>query len=228
MVEDSPLAAQAIIMRLEKFDCHVELAENGAKAVEMAEKNDYDLILMDIGSPDFSGIEATLKIRALDDTVPIVALTAHAGNAEKRQEALDAGMNDIMSKPAEPLPLKDLLNEYIFKESCIIDWERCIQQFSDLDEAKKMVEILVETLRNEDLPSIEKHYKINPDNEALRAALHKMKGDTSYIPVPIIEKTREAFHDAVRDDSMDKQSIETCYIALKKAIEEFLVFIDQK
>ncbi|MDF1654836.1 MAG: response regulator [Coxiellaceae bacterium] len=116
LVEDHKLAAFAVTAVLRPYNCFIEIAENGAMAVKMAEERSYDLILMDIGLPDFSGIEVTRRIRAFSDVmksqVPIIALTGHADNAEMRQDAIDAGMQEILSKPAQIDILKSVLERY--------------------------------------------------------------------------------------------------------------------
>ena len=75
-----------------------ERAKNGQEAVEMAEKNAYDLVLMDIKMPIMDGLEATKAIRAALPDLPIIALTANAFDSD-RQLALEAGCNDFLSKP---------------------------------------------------------------------------------------------------------------------------------
>ena len=76
----------------------LERAKNGQEAVEMAEKNAYDLVLMDIKMPIMNGLEATKAIRAALPDLPIIALTANAFDSD-RQLALEAGCNDFLSKP---------------------------------------------------------------------------------------------------------------------------------
>ena len=75
-----------------------ERAKNGQEAVEMAEKNAYDLVLMDIKMPIMDGLEATKAIRAALPDLPIIALTANAFDSD-RQLAKEAGCNDFLSKP---------------------------------------------------------------------------------------------------------------------------------
>ena len=115
LVEDNAIAAMAAGMQLEKLKCVVDIAENGTQAIEKANNDSYDLIFMDVGLPDISGIEATRCIRALSDInkaeIPIVALTGHAGD-EQRNECLAAGMNDVLTKPADPATLEDILKHY--------------------------------------------------------------------------------------------------------------------
>lgn len=118
IVEDQPLAARALSAALEPFHCHVEIARSGAEALELIQENHFALILLDIGLPDLSGIEVAKKIRALADLsksqVPIFALTGHANNPEMRQAAIDAGMQDVTSKPVQPVILEAILQNHVF------------------------------------------------------------------------------------------------------------------
>ena len=75
-----------------------ERAKNGKEAVEMAEKNEYDIVLMDIKMPVMDGLEATKAIKAIRPELPIVALTANAFDSD-RQLAMEAGCDDFLSKP---------------------------------------------------------------------------------------------------------------------------------
>ena len=96
---------------LRRMGCSVEIAEDGARAVEMALAADYDLILMDIQMPDMDGVEATRRIRSADgprSRIPIVALTAHA-MASEREAYLAAGLDDYLSKPFKPAALREIV-----------------------------------------------------------------------------------------------------------------------
>lgn len=74
------------------------IAENGEEAIQKIQKEDFDLILMDINMPVKNGIDATREIRLFNPTLPIIALTA-VDMEEMRQEIFDCGMNDIIVKP---------------------------------------------------------------------------------------------------------------------------------
>lgn len=81
----------------------MDLAEDGERALAMAEKDNYALILMDMQMPEMDGVEATQCIRQLPGCVllPIIAMTANAF-AEDRAACMDAGMNDFLTKPVNP------------------------------------------------------------------------------------------------------------------------------
>jgi two-component system, sensor histidine kinase and response regulator len=98
----------------------VTVASNGREAVaEVATggKN-FDMILMDIQMPEMDGYEATRRIRAGNPGkhIPIIAMTAHA-LAEERQKALDAGMDDHISKPIDPDAMYQTMARYYHGES---------------------------------------------------------------------------------------------------------------
>lgn len=100
LVDDNPIVLMATKQLLKQLHCVVDTASNGKEAVEKASKENYNLILMDINMPDISGIEATLRIRALSDTHKAhVAIIAHTARAkENSKECLAAGMDGVIQK----------------------------------------------------------------------------------------------------------------------------------
>jgi CheY-like chemotaxis protein len=90
----------------------VTVAENGLEAIESLKKDHYDLVLMDLQMPKMGGLEATKTIRTassnvLNPNIPIIAMTAHAMDEDKKNCA-EAGMNGHISKPFKK---EDLQNE---------------------------------------------------------------------------------------------------------------------
>ena len=89
-----------------------ERAKNGQEAVEMVDKNQYDIVLMDIKMPIMDGLEATKAIREKHPDLPILALTANAFDSD-RQLAMDAGCNDFLSKPVSSEECLETIKRYI-------------------------------------------------------------------------------------------------------------------
>ncbi len=108
LVEDYQLAARIADYILKSLDCQVDIAKNGQQALDKALSGDYDLILMDIGLPDYDGFTVTRKIREASDNTPVYALTAHTDQGHKDQ-AREAGMNGFLIKPLEEDEVKQVL-----------------------------------------------------------------------------------------------------------------------
>ena len=87
-------------------------ARNGQEAVELAQSEKPDLVLMDIKMPIMDGLEATRQIKALCPDLPIIALTAYAFDKD-RIEAEEAGCCNFMSKPISSQKCLEMIAKYI-------------------------------------------------------------------------------------------------------------------
>ena len=113
IVEDNPINQEVCRDILELMGCDVTIAVDGLESVQMASKNPYELILMDIQLPVIDGYEAARQIRALDlSPRPImISLTASALGGDK-SKSFDAGMDDYITKPMEASELEAALLKY--------------------------------------------------------------------------------------------------------------------
>jgi PAS domain S-box-containing protein len=118
LAEDNLINREVATELLQEAGCRVDVAGDGAEAAALAEREAYELILMDVHMPVMDGLAAARAIRALPGRggVPIVALTASAFN-EDRQNCLDAGMNDHLAKPIDPEKLFATVLKWLPKRS---------------------------------------------------------------------------------------------------------------
>jgi len=113
VVEDDPLNQIVAQKLLEKIGCTVEIAENGKIGVAMLLEHDYDMVLMDVQMPVMNGLAATREIRLSEKKdIPVIALTAHAYEKDK-QECLQAGMDDFVTKPISITEMITVIKRWI-------------------------------------------------------------------------------------------------------------------
>ncbi len=205
LVEDHQIAARIARTILSELGCEVDIAETGKIALELIEKNHYDLIFMDIGLPDIDGCAVTKQIRLHSlkqiAKIPIVALTAHAESDEK-QRCLDVGMSMVITKPLTKKWAESVLDNFIpqreKQKRQIKQVEQTAQTGANAKLAEKIVDIeyakallggneaviqemltmLVDSLP-EEVKALEAAYK-QKNWEELRGLAHKLKGGASY------------------------------------------------
>ena len=111
VVEDTELNIDLITQLLED-EYTLLFARDGEQGVEMALKNEPDLILMDISLPILDGYEATRTIRKTMPSLPIIGLSAHAMDGHE-QKARNAGCTDYLTKPVNDDLLFKMLKKYL-------------------------------------------------------------------------------------------------------------------
>ena len=115
IVEDNLINQLVTKKIIEKNNYICKVVDDGFAALDSVEKEDFDLILMDINMPLMNGFETTKRIRLKGVTTPIVALTAFDKD-EITDEAISSGINDIIVKPFEPIKLFKIIS-YLIKEA---------------------------------------------------------------------------------------------------------------
>ncbi|MFJ3449268.1 response regulator [Pseudomonas sichuanensis] len=114
LVEDNPVNQLVAKGMLAKLGCQVQVAAQGAEALEFLEQETFDLVLMDCNMPVMDGYEASRRIRQSGrwPELPIVALTANA-MPEERERCRAAGMNDYLAKPFRREELLALIDHWV-------------------------------------------------------------------------------------------------------------------
>lgn len=123
LAEDTLVNQQFAEMILEEMEVEVEIADDGLKTVQLWQERKFDLILMDCFMPEMDGYEATRKIRAFEEEqnhIPIIAVTANVVESAK-QDCLNAGMDDFLSKPYEDTELGKMLSRWLAEGAKIAD-----------------------------------------------------------------------------------------------------------
>ncbi|MBT2730164.1 response regulator [Bacillus sp. ISL-75] len=118
IVDDDIRNVYALTIALEKYEMNIIIAENGREGIEVLKDNpDTELILMDIMMPEMDGFEAMRQIRQITEfqAVPIIALTAKAMK-RSREECLDAGATDYISKPINLDQLFSLMQVWLYSK----------------------------------------------------------------------------------------------------------------
>ncbi|MES2207592.1 MAG: response regulator [Pseudomonadota bacterium] len=118
LVEDYAPNILVATLFLEQFGYTCDVAKNGREALEMIEhsRENYIVVLMDVQMHELNGFETTKIIREQEDAkslarLPIIGMTAHA-LAGDRERCIEAGMDDYISKPFDPMELKEKLASY--------------------------------------------------------------------------------------------------------------------
>ncbi|MBL8474253.1 MAG: response regulator [Rhodocyclaceae bacterium] len=113
VAEDNEVNQMLVQRMLENRGHYVRIAQNGREALDMLERQNFELILMDVQMPEMDGLEATRRIRRREaehgGRVPIIALTAHAMKGD-RELCLAAGMDAYVSKPLRASELLEAMD----------------------------------------------------------------------------------------------------------------------
>lgn len=117
LIEDNILNQKVAQVMFQNYSCTLDIANNGEQGLRMLSKHNYSLVFTDIGLPDIDGITVIQRIRSLGGKykkLPIIAMTAHVMR-EDIAAFLNAGANDIVTKPIMQDRLRDVLTQYLSK-----------------------------------------------------------------------------------------------------------------
>jgi CheY-like chemotaxis protein len=119
VAEDNPINKFLIVKILKGWEIIADVVENGKEALDKLAENDYDLILMDTFMPVMNGLEATKLIReghvAGKESIPVITFSAAVMENDKKA-AIEAGADDVLSKPFELRLLHQKITQFTTKE----------------------------------------------------------------------------------------------------------------
>jgi signal transduction histidine kinase/CheY-like chemotaxis protein len=117
LVEDNPVNQMVAKKMLEKLGLEITVANNGKEALQIIEKDDVDVVLMDCQMPEMDGFEATRILRKRENSsnvngLPVIAMTANVMEGD-REKCLQAGMDDYLGKPVRLEELEAALRRWL-------------------------------------------------------------------------------------------------------------------
>lgn len=213
LVEDIELNVTVCTAILNKLGHSVAVAVDGHAAIEMAQNNHYDLIFLDINLPDMTGFDVIKTLRENDalELPPVVALTANVINS--RQEYIDKGMDDAISKPLSINAVTGVISRlfssleqgaeshlnYVVDE--LIDEQNMLDEYLDVDLLQQYLDTLGKDLLLQSVRLFEQtmpHYLtiLNTnltarDQDAIVDEAHKIKGAAGSIGLTRIQQVSQ-------------------------------------
>ncbi|MBF0274936.1 MAG: response regulator, partial [Nitrospinae bacterium] len=241
LAEDNEINQQVAKEILEGVGLHIDIANNGKEAVQMAEKKEYDGILMDLQMPEMDGLKATGVLRANETfkELPIIAMTANAMAGDK-ERCLEAGMNDHVAKPIDPKALFSTLEKWIKPKNPVTakqktktsEQEIIIPEIAGIDTTaglqrvggnKKLYHNLLVRF-HEDYASVQNEIEAlieKEDSKTAERLVHTVKGVAANIGADDIAKATAKLEAAIKAGNQDEfaQLIENVSASLNPVMQ---------
>ena len=186
VVDDSQTNLMVISGYLSHLGLESVSAENGLEAIEKVKERSFDLILMDIHMPVMNGLEASVEIKKIAPSIPIVALSA-AATTEEKKSALAIGINDYITKPIDTDKLIATLTRYLTvsqspteiaspKPNAIygVNTEDLLKKLRKQEYLEKFFTLFVK----EACDILERIPNLELSSQELRDCIHKIKGSS--------------------------------------------------
>ena len=243
IAEDNLVNQKLAVALLKKEGHQVEVANNGRQAVLLFQQHEFDLILMDVQMPEVDGYEATREIRELQTQlgkrIPIIALTAHAGPAD-RQKCLSAGMDEYISKPIRVEELHARIEKMTGRPSTTtssednqivntqsVEWEQAFETVGgDRQLLSELIKVFLKD-QSQMLSNIEVALE-QQDSQSLRLAAHSIKGALNHLGGRLAANFAAELELMGQENLLDEASkcLEQFRTALKQVTEEMKTFIN--
>ncbi len=218
IVEDHPVNQQLFKTILKKIGYHSDTASNGLEAVQAVEKEHYDLIFMDCQMPIMNGYEATGKIREMNVSTPIIAVTASATTGEY-EKCINCGMTDFLTKPFKKDDLLPVLEKWLTLDhnraanpmelmanaSKIFDYEDAVNTFlGDEEIVKDLLQTQISKMESQ-LAELEA-LNFSDDFEMVRQIGHSIKGSCRNLSMNNLGNSGEELEFGGRDQDIELAS----------------------
>jgi len=230
LAEDNMVNQKVAVGMLSKGRHRITIANNGREAVELAAREEFDLVLMDMQMPEMDGLTASREIRKLPapkNALPIIALTANAMNGDV-ERCLQAGMNAHLAKPIDPEAMTRTIGEVLAlpephpslspaaETAVIADLETILKDLGpDLlnafDEQSRRLTANIDSIaRDASLPTIQ-------------AMAHDLKGMAASLGAAELADHATALEQAAfnGDDHLARQLVGAIPALLEKTIQKF-------
>jgi len=215
VVDDHPGNLKLARVFLEELGATVTACDSGQQALDAFRDQTFDMVFMDIQMPGMDGKTTAARMRELEAPgchTPIVALTAHALESERR-DLLDSGLDDYLSKPITEGQLRHTLEQWVMDQpggplaEPGEESEPVSDRVFDADLARRraggrqaladeMLKMLLDSLA-EDRPAISSAFD-SADQDALLERVHKLHGATRYCGTPRLEHAAKTLEEALK------------------------------
>ena len=232
VVDDSPVNLQLAHALLTGRGVDVTAVDNATDALDAIVRHRFDLVLMDLEMPNMSGIEAAQKIRTMPGSAidtPIIAVTAHAF-PEKRQEVIEAGMNDLLAKPYLPEQLYAMITKWCSVTDSVQHRGAPGLLVHDYDAALAIVDgdrqaaqmLLDQYLRS--LPGNESELRAahaDAEYDLMYQIVHKLVGSSPIVGATALHRSALYLKNFLKLEPRPAQRIDTAVTALLREIKRF-------
>ncbi|HOV14231.1 MAG TPA: ATP-binding protein, partial [Spirochaetota bacterium] len=234
VAEDNEANQKLIKVLLTKLGHTLDIAIDGEKAVEMATKNNYDIILMDVQMPNMNGYEATIYLRKIGINIPIIAVSANAFK-DDIQNSLNIGMNAHITKPYKKEEIIEVLNKFSKKEFSpketnnsedFFDYNELLNNFENEKELVLDVLAVFNKKVGNQIKLIENAIT-NKDFEKIKFEAHSIKGSSLNITAKKLGLTAEKIERNAKEKRIDEiiknfETLKEDYENLNNTIEILL------
>lgn len=221
LAEDNAINQKVALRTLEHMGYRADVAANGLEVLDALDRQPYDVVLMDMQMPEMDGLEATRRIlkRWLPSRRPrIIAMTANAMRGD-REQCLEAGMDDYISKPVRIEDLVAALERCAVPPAAptdapampiasepLIDWNVLVRLQADLGDDQSIVLEVIEMFLSDTLQQLAQMHQALAASSAhdLRHAAHTLKSTSASVGAQALATCCRIIEELARDGALDQ------------------------